>query len=299
MDAHAERLYKAFHNPPAAMRENVRAELDSQLKQRSEALTRRLEQERASRLLSEPILRKVFQEAQELALPAPPKLAPAAPPIKIPRPEKSWLKHGSVFMLDVPPFDDAFASGTVTGGGITHPQASTDGFLNVNVDCLSNNGGTATSFAAVAMNYSPPGPSCRQGVTNGLMTARTSVSFSWGWVAGSKLWAAGVVDLVIGMQVQKYDISGNLIEPIGDQFVSVVSENFQDFLNQGGASNSGTLSLATHCNVSNLFNYSVLVTAFADASAWGGFGNPGFFESFSSGFMQVHVPFMEIDIIYP
>ena len=41
MDAHAERLYKAFHNPPAAMRENVRAELDSQLKQRSEALTRR------------------------------------------------------------------------------------------------------------------------------------------------------------------------------------------------------------------------------------------------------------------
>jgi hypothetical protein len=282
------------------MRDNVRAELDRQLKQRQEALTSRFDEQRASRLRSEPLIRKIFQEPPELGLTAPQKLALPTPPIQIPRPEKSWLKHGSVFIMEVPPFDVAYARGSVTGGGFSNPQADTEGQLVVEVDCQGPGpSGTAASFAAVAMNYSPPGPSCTQAVTSGMMTASTSVSFTWIWEAGSKLWAAGVVDFVIGLQVQAYDIDGNLIGVIGNQMVQIVSENYEDFLSQSRRSDSGTLSLSTQCHVSNLYNYSILVTAFADASAWGGSTGPDFFESFALGLLEVDVPFISISINYP
>jgi hypothetical protein len=307
MKAHEERLYKAFHNTPDALRNHIHTAAKDLLKRRHENVLRRFEQQQASRKVSEPVLRKIFHEAHELTLPAPTKLPHVNPPIEIPRPEKSWLKHGSVFIIEKPPFDDFSSHGTVSGGGHTNPGVNNNfGALQVSLDVgnplnsgpNAGDGGTASCVSLVGMAYSPPGLACGQNVASGFMTASTNVSFSCAWEAGSKLYASGIINFGIGMQVFLQDANGNFL-PILENIVMKVTENEQDFLRTTGDQLGGSQSLSAMCNVTNVNSYLITVFAVADASAWGGFGNPGFAESFAQGNMQVDVPFIKMDINYP
>lgn len=306
MDQHAEQLYKAFHQTPAAMRENLPVGLEHALKQRHANLNRRFAEQQASRKLSEPILKKIFHEAAGLKLPPPPKRTPPSLPAERPRSDKPWLKHGSVFIFDVPPFAGTFAAGSITGGGMEAPLALTDGQMQVLLSVpgdppweggTNNNGGTASSTAAVGMAYSPPGLICK--IENGVMTVTTSVSWSYEWSAGSKTWTPAEIDFSCGVLVQQFDSDGAFVGTIANQEAPILTGVYQNFLGTGGDGQSGMQTLIAFANVDNNHNYAIWVYLVGDALASGGWNELGFVESFVQGYMQASVPFIAMDIIYP